>query len=170
MPSYFGCVGGGTISGMSDDLVAFLRARVDEDEQVAREATRGPWRVANVEYGAAIVNGPDVMQDGGRDWATGERLQVLRPLSVIPPDVDYGSVVELADAAHIARHDPARVLREVEAKRRTVEIHYDYRGVCPTCFSLRNQPAQREPYPCDTLMLLALPYADHPDYRDEWKP
>jgi hypothetical protein len=25
-------------------------------------------------------------------------------------------------------------------------------------------------YPCDTLKLLALPYADHPDYRDEWRP
>jgi hypothetical protein len=25
-------------------------------------------------------------------------------------------------------------------------------------------------WPCQTLRLLALPYADHPDYRPEWKP
>src|SRR5687767_7508448 len=27
-----------------DDLIAFLRARLDEDEQAARAATPGPWR------------------------------------------------------------------------------------------------------------------------------
>jgi hypothetical protein len=25
-------------------------------------------------------------------------------------------------------------------------------------------------YPCLTLRLLALPYADHADYRQEWRP
>lgn len=24
--------------------------------------------------------------------------------------------------------------------------------------------------PCPTLRMLALPYADHPDYRQEWRP
>ncbi|QYN26699.1 DUF6221 family protein [Amycolatopsis sp. DSM 110486] len=25
-------------------------------------------------------------------------------------------------------------------------------------------------YPCETLRLLALPYSGHPDYREEWRP
>jgi hypothetical protein len=26
------------------------------------------------------------------------------------------------------------------------------------------------PEPCPTLRLLSLPYADHPDYREAWRP
>jgi hypothetical protein len=58
------------------------------------------------------------------------------------------------DAAH------TRVLAECEAKRRIVEY-------CPS--------ASEEGDTWDTafwrvLQILALPYADHPDYREEWKP
>jgi hypothetical protein len=63
------------------------------------------------------------------------------------------------DRAHIARWDPARVLAECEAKRRIVELHgcyhscrsSDYAGDCPT------------------MDLVALPYASHPEYREEWR-
>lgn len=65
-----------------------------------------------------------------------------------------------------------RIERECEAKRRIVEEHYfmprhesrDFGfedGNCVTC---------RKQGPCTTLRLLALPYADHPDYREEWRP
>jgi hypothetical protein len=67
----------------------------------------------------------------------------------------------MTDATHIARWDPARVLAECEAKRRIVELVLDRpirdHGDCK-CES------------CWTLRLVALPYADHPDYRAEWKP
>jgi hypothetical protein len=33
-----------------------------------------------------------------------------------------------AQAQHIARHDPARILREVEAKQRIYSDHPDYRS------------------------------------------
>ena len=51
----------------------------------------------------------------------------------------------------LARHDPARVLAECEAKRQIVQNAQD---------------------PGDDLFvaILALPYADHPDYREEWRP
>lgn len=61
--------------------------------------------------------------------------------------------------------DPARVLAECEAKRRIVELHPsvidDGQTVCSE---------EQAEWPCPTLRLLALPYADHPDYRDEWRP
>lgn len=53
---------------------------------------------------------------------------------------------------------------EVEAKRRLIEIHGGGSDPCDT-----HGPDLRS-IPCDTLLLLAVLYADHPDYRPEWKP
>ena len=58
--------------------------------------------------------------------------------------------------------DPARVLAECEAKRAVVGLHPEMLGWCQGC--------AHESYPCRTLLALALPYADHPDYREEWRP
>lgn len=59
---------------------------------------------------------------------------------------------------HVSRWDSVRVLAECEAKRRIVEqIDRNVRDV-PTGWSER------------ILELLALPYADHPDYDEGWRP
>lgn len=71
-------------------------------------------------------------------------------------------------------YDPRLELADIEAKRRIVELHhisdedvYDADGIerpgkdCTECW---------DEFPCDTLRLLALPYAEHSDYREEWKP
>ena len=66
---------------------------------------------------------------------------------------------------------PARVLAEVEAKRRIVEEHSDTKEDVHECQGYiddRRSVAIWEH--CPTLRLLALPYADHPDYDEEWKP
>jgi len=51
-------------------------------------------------------------------------------------------------AEHIARHDPLRVLAECQAKRQLIERvgNPDWAG----------------------FSILALPYADHPNYQQEW--
>jgi hypothetical protein len=126
---------------MTDDpLVAFLRARLDEDEQVARDAGAEAWRKAER---------PSI-------WVT-------------RADGPVAQTKDFEDAAHIARHDPARVLRDVEAKRRIIDLHaprhaddYERWGTsdCVACYDLT---------PCRTVRLLALPYADHPDYREHWR-
>jgi hypothetical protein len=141
-------------------LIAFLNARLDEDERVALNASVGPWRARRADrsvYAAesAVVNMPGPLPD----WAT----------YIVPPDSEGSDGIEPADAEHIARWDPDRVLAEVEAKRELVEEHQPAAyGECRTCREPgldRNQAA-----PCLTLRLLALPYADHPDYREEWRP
>jgi hypothetical protein len=79
---------------------------------------------------------------------------------------------------HVRRHDPARVLREVEAKRLIIAAHnttvrermrshpdYGQDYWCDTCS--HENPAGRW---CRTLLLLASAWSDHPDYRQEWKP
>ena len=66
----------------------------------------------------------------------------------------------------------ARVLAEVEAKRRIVEdVHFDGSGdyVQPWC-STCSDDENLVDLPCQTLRLLALPYADHPDCDEEWRP
>lgn len=68
---------------------------------------------------------------------------------------------QATNARFIRRHNPARVLAECEAKRRIVEEAT--LGAAPDT-DLWAQVAW------DVLRLLALPYADHADYREEWRP
>ncbi len=82
------------------------------------------------------------------------------------------------DASRYAqRFDPARILSECKAKRRLIlacrearpDLHFLGRrtgGVADFPLSPRD-PHQLAAL---TLALLALPYADHHDYRPEWRP
>lgn len=67
----------------------------------------------------------------------------------------------------VAAHD--RWLRECKAKRRIVGMHENDGGSCGTCTD-SDYLGLVDDWPCDTLKALALPYADHPDYREEWRP
>ena len=110
------------------DLVAFLRARLDEDEAAAKTGSDPGWR----------SDGPYL------GWVAGGIAAQFKWTT---------------DAAHAARHDPARVLREVAAKRAILdeaesELADDLAAVMPR----------------DRLRHLAAVYSDHADYRPEWKP
>lgn len=139
-------------------IVEFLSARLDEDEQAARQAGGAPW-VADVP-GMVHVDPAAIAES---KWAYGGQGYIA-------------SCEHAGHQAHIARHDPERVLAEVKAKREIVELHMprrvrsssglgeDHIEVCRMCDQF---PAQ---HPCGTLRALAAPYADHPDYRKEWAP
>lgn len=70
--------------------------------------------------------------------------------------------------------DVEQELRELDAKRRILDLHRPVRkrstgsggGIIEDCQMCDHFPAQ---YPCATMRLLALPLADHPDYREEWR-
>ena len=74
-----------------------------------------------------------------------------------------------------ARHDEtphsgpgstARVLREVEAKRRIVDVAAECAdGMWHTGYTCGAENGY-----ADILDHLAAVYADHPDYREEWRP
>jgi hypothetical protein len=130
-----------------DDLTAFISARLSEDEAMAKAAARkrrGPWRVVGDAFRAVI--------HGSR--AT---------LSV-------ADTPGMAIAEHIARHDPARVLREVAARRRTMARHErkpdKQQPWCGWCTDDRHFEA----WPCDDIRDLAATWSDHPDYRAGWSP
>jgi hypothetical protein len=130
-----------------DDLITFLRDRLAEDEQTATAVFRDhTW---------------SVYLEGGNDGYAIEGAHSGEPGCIVG---------DQAMATHIALHDPARVLREVEAKRQIVDEHCDDNGRCNVCADPPQYDATWQPYPCLTLRLLALPYVDHPQYQETWKP
>lgn len=63
---------------------------------------------------------------------------------------------------------PEQVLADIEAKRRIVELHTH---PAMACYWSHDGGAVHEIGElCETLAALALPYVDHPDYREEWRP
>jgi hypothetical protein len=137
---------------VSDSLVDWLCLQLDEDERVAR-AAQGMER--DVFDGTGVI----VMHA-----TTGTRSVTLSS----------------AVATHIARWDPARVLREVEAKRKILNgllslPHYLWQGReeygCPkvvdadTWREVYGEAEQvcdcgRDAHVDQSLRLLALPYSD----------
>ncbi|MCW2905141.1 MAG: hypothetical protein JWO67_7406 [Streptosporangiaceae bacterium] len=149
---------------MSEDLVAFLRARLDEDEAIAKDAAmrRGPmWCVEEqppVQWG-----------DDPRD-----EFVLAGGKPIVESGSEYGGFLVVE---HIARHDPARVLAAVEAKRGIMEQVFRYEAkidgewaCCHSADEIRAGYCAETPVnEIGILRLLALPYAEHPDYRPEWK-
>ncbi|TKG58877.1 DUF6221 family protein [Prauserella endophytica] len=135
-------------------LVEFLQARLAEDERVLRAAEGGHWEVSTIDGSSEI-----------RETVT--RLGVVYSFS--------GGCTDPDTAEHIVRHDPVHVLRDIESKRRIIDEHpLDsnalHEPLCRTCASGTNDGDLEGEWPCPTLRLLALPYADHPDYQEEWRP
>jgi hypothetical protein len=64
-----------------------------------------------------------------------------------------------------------RVLREVEAKRRILDRYEDALArITDPAESLYAARAQVKEYEYWTLPALALPYSDHSDYEEGWRP
>ena len=76
--------------------------------------------------------------------------------------------------AHARTHDPARVLREVEAKRAILELAKEASGLDDTVdaeFRSGPRDTASEPYVGDRILrALATVYRDHPDYDPAWTP
>ncbi|MEU7331399.1 DUF6221 family protein [Streptomyces parvus] len=130
-----------------NDLVQFLRNQYDIEASAAENA--------------AAETGADWHYDSKSGYVLGGRDHDM----VATGSQDF---LEPSAGAHIARHDPARVLREVEAKRRILAVHRPYvpepDQACLGCAGgIQFQF-------CPVVRLLGLPYADHPEYRDAWRP
>ncbi|OQQ32280.1 hypothetical protein A6411_10770 [Prescottella equi] len=139
------------------DIVEFLRARLDEDEAVARAASPQDDPVWWVDF-TGVDDRPNIqtrVDDLFGPWRT----------------VAYG--VAETDAYHIARHDPARVLREVEAKRAILaqeeeaRAHYDHIKSSATYPGVEISMGHVVAL-ATVIRHLASAYADHPDFQQEW--
>lgn len=138
---------------MSDDLTAFLLARIAEDEQIAREARQyspPPWTAVD-----SAISGGMVCCDHD-------------PMHSDPEEEDtyVAGCEHRHDADFIARWDPDRALAEVEARRQILDL-YEVQLTKSAENSMEEDCAWTLG---PVVALLALPYADHPDYRPEWAP
>lgn len=166
------------------DIVAVLTAGLNEDERQAKLATAGPW----------LYDPSKQWQDPGDSQLQGQECVTYgtpppanSPAAFGPPLRSGGCIAttgaaddlqSMMDAAHIARHDPARVLAEVAAKRRMLERHsgFDFPaneddGPGDYAWTPRSDGhCYGEVWPCADLRDLAAPYADQPDYNQGWRP
>ncbi|TQN30599.1 hypothetical protein FHX37_0481 [Haloactinospora alba] len=168
-------------------IVEFLAERLDEDERAARAAIDPERPGTHWQWIEPSDDTPAEPEDGylrGASLRTVERFPTY--LTENYPELYQDRdgrlpafVIDTADelrsgaAGHIARNGPARVLAEVEAKRRIVAQHAPVPvnfGDEYTCTTCAHSPTSKDPQPCGTLKLLAAVYADHPDYRKEWAP
>jgi hypothetical protein len=138
-------------------ITEFLLARIAEREALARAASHGGarWTSPKTGYGSGRVDAVDrpaddvgiVVYDEGR------------------PSEDQ--------AAHIAFNDPARVLAECEAHRRIVREARQAVALSDETPDDDSPRAERIHGAATawsaTLDALATIYADHEDFREEWR-
>jgi hypothetical protein len=138
-----------------NDLRNFIYARLDEDEATAHATGAAAW-----------WRGPG----DHSEHDTGCLVLVADDDTTAPGPVN-----------HIALHSPARVLREVAARRRILERHRPAdrpeEGVWACCgcgewlnFDGDLEPEMADITRCPELRDLAASWADHRDYRPEWAP
>lgn len=123
---------------MTLSIVDFLKQCIQEDIRTAKAAGGQAWH----QYDAEREHGRIEDEDG----------EVVT--------YDEGAPTE-GQATFIARHDPARALREAEAKRTVVYEHNEVE-CCATCLD--------DVDGCPTFRALAYVYAGQPDYQEHWKP
>ena len=136
----------------------FLSARIAEDEATARAAFH-------------LVEG---QSSGGWYWdGAGDAVfldHTADPVACGP----WQQGVHQPSAHHVVRWDPERVVAECAAERRTVPSCAAALAAPPLRRRLLagtvNQDSGRRELADRSLRLLALPCADHPGHRQEWRP
>jgi hypothetical protein len=127
------------------EIIAFLRVQIREDVQTARATL---W-------------------DGSGN--------VLNWTEAASATLDVGTeTINLDDRTikeHVQRHDPARVVREAEAKLRHVDL-CEYQAGWQAGGSsdvTDHEIRMMRTGAAEHLRLLAAPYADRPGYKETWK-
>lgn len=162
---------------MTDDLAVWLLAQIDTDARVASEIA--------AETGGAHWQALECDQCAGH-VATQKQAGEEYPQCIAECYPHEGGGLNAPAHHHMASWDPARVLAECDSKRRIIEMHkpeswmswdddaevetekqYCLRcatgASCSCCLEEKDQV-----WPCDTLKLLALPFAGRPGYRQAW--
>jgi hypothetical protein len=132
------------------DLHGWITQQIDTVEAAARAATDGPWHVTEYDYPTDFA--------AGIGTALGE-------VDVVGHGYEGGGVEHLADARHIAFHDPAAVLRRCAADRKIIARHQLDPDVywAPACAGCGTYGDQDMPYTdnlneCPELLDLAEGY------------
>ena len=151
----------------ANDIAVFIKARIDDDERIALSVqdNSAPWT------GQWKVDGEHALRTYN-DWVlASHHPEPFRP----------------GFLTHVAHHDPARVLRGVEAKRRLIadllaQEHFlndrEWYGCRAVTDGRGDEPDQPTGEPCTCgrdedverrLRLMASEWSTHESYREEWK-
>lgn len=175
------------------EIREFIEVRLAEDELWAKAASAAdrPER-GTVEGGMhwtwSVGDNWDPVQPdplepfmGGYDGQWSQRV-ILRSVeewhlgyggehNTLPLKIAESEELRTADGAHIVRHDPARVLREVAAKRAILKAYpaddhepYVAFGDWESCSDSCPRRILDE-----VLKLLANAWSDHPDFDPAWR-
>lgn len=132
----------------TDDLAVWLTKIWDQDEAVARRDAKAWFAGRLFDY------------LGGCHW---ESVDAFLDIAN-----EIGQIMK-AEMVGVISADPDCALARIAADRQILALHRpngrNILGypVCDACTPLK-------PTPCQTVRLLALPYADRPGYREEWRP
>lgn len=131
----------------------FIVARLDEDEVAAQDCGAKNFHMVPRFTGYMDVEAHyrAVEEQGHFQWFTAHYPGFTPPY-----------------AHHIARHDPARALRQVAAMRAILADHADDEGYCSRCWDGDSYAPASRMFPCPTIRSLAAVWSDHPDFHRSW--
>ena len=145
-----------------DEKIAFLKARLDEDERFAKRATEGPWTV-DIHGNRYSIRSPwrQMIDDGGNEVPGG------RTNNEVAAGFTY------VDGAHdnvyfIARFDSARALAEIAAKRSIINMAEKVESMARVIGSewgLTDDDVEGQ----DIIDEMLQVYAEHPDFQEGWR-
>jgi hypothetical protein len=137
------------------NIAEFLTARLDEDEAAAKSLhviDSRNWHTA--------------------EWYDGEfdkdHQTARADLRSSTGSITAHGALPRPVAEHVARWQPARVLAEIEAKRRIIARYAYRRSMQPEDGTAPNRWDDLTRHYWEVCRDLAAPYADHPDYQPEW--
>lgn len=149
---------------MTDDMLSWLRRQIEARKALAESASPWPWS-ANAEHDEVLAVDGERVADGFA--LSGNQLR---------------NTVD-----HIVFNDPRQIIADCEAQLALIDLHgttvkkggpavfsdedgrqltSGHEVTCSVCGWVSDDPTSG----CETVRLLALPYADVDGYREEWKP
>lgn len=142
------------------DIVTFLRARLDEDERIAREAGEDDGVISSWSVPCWVKQAREEGDDIGYDHYPCHCCRVEGNNITIYDEGGH----DRSQALHIARWDPKRVLEEVEAKRQIIDLYESQLAKSAENYMEEDRAwTLRLP-----LTALAAPYAGHSDFNLAW--
>lgn len=137
-------------------LAEFLLARIAEDERASEGAGRIAWVTIRDKDGRMVYTtvAAQTIEDDPDYWVADGRGFGAPSDSAVTTDTWQVSVV----------YDERRARAECEAKRAIIQTYADAQPSEFPNFEGGYLSALE-----NVLLLLTLPYATHPDYREEWK-
>lgn len=138
------------------NIAEFITARLDEDERA---------------IAAVLRNAPAwTVDDDATGWEQGFTGVVNDKGRAV------AAVVGGYAAAHIARHDPTRVLADIDAKRKLIMEAFYYAAKidgewgcgCSAQVIAAGHCHEERPEDQPVLRILATCWSNHPDYKPSW--